>query len=507
MARAGLSNPGGIILGAVAALVLFAGLYIAQTHSYLLFHSLVEIFSIAVAGAVFMLAWNSRQFVDRHLLLWIGVGYLFVAVLDLVHTLAYSGMGVFPNGGVNPPTQLWVAARYMQAIVLVTAPLFLTRRLRARRAFAGFAGLTALVLLSIFTWDIFPEAWSETAGGLTPFKIISEYIICALLLAAIVWLLAWRDRLDGTMLGLLVGSILATLAAELSFTLYTDPYGFPNLVGHYLKLIAFYLIYKAVVEAGLRRPYEVLFRDLKQREEELERSQAELEALNETLEERVTERTAQVRALARELAEAENRERERLASILHDDLQQILAAARMRVKMASGSPDSFNELLGAADENLSEAIERSRSLAMEMSPAIVREQGLGPALTWLAEHMRDLHGLNVAVERTEELNLADPDVEALVFRVVRELLFNVVKHAGVDRASICTEINGVGELCVTVSDDGCGFNPDEACSVSEEGFGLASVRNRLEVLGGRCEISSSPGEGTTVTLVVPDAGD
>jgi signal transduction histidine kinase len=497
------NNRGAVALRALAALGLFAGLYVAQSHSYLLFHSVVEVFAVAVATALFMLAWNSRKFSDGHFLLWIGIGYLFVGMLDLVHTLAYTGMGVFPEAGVNLPTQLWVAARFMQALVLLTAPVFFTRRLPARATLAGFGAVTTLVLLSIFAWDIFPTAWNETAGELTAFKVISEYVICGLLLVAIGWMLAWRDRLDQTVLVLLVGSIAATFAAEISFTLYTDPYGFPNLIGHFLKLVAFYLIYKAVVEVGLRRPYDVLFRDLKQREEQLERSQAELETLNETLEQRVAERTEQARALAGELAHAETRERERLASILHDDLQQLLAAARMRVKMASASPDTQVELLGAADEHLSEAIEMSRRLAVEVSPEIVRERGLGLALHWLGDHMHERHGLTVDVTTDGEISLGNGDVEAMTLRVVREMLFNVVKHAGVNRATLHAAMNDEAHLSICVVDVGNGFDPEDVLNNPECGFGLSSMRNRIEALGGTCAIDSAPGEGTRVTMIIP----
>ncbi len=491
------------MLRALAALVLFAGLYAAQTYSYLLFHTLVEVFAISVAAALFMLAWNSRRFADGHFLLWIGIGYLFVGMLDLVHTLAYRGMGVFDDLGTDPATQLWIAARFMQAFVLLTAPVFVTRKLRGRLAFGGFFAVTTLVVLSIFAWDIFPTAYDDAAGALTTFKVVSEYVICGILLLAVVGMLAQREHLDGKMLTLLVGSIMATFVAELSFTLYADPFGVANLIGHFLKLIAFYLIYKAVVEAGLRRPYETLFRDLKRREEQLERSQDDLEALNETLEQRVAERTAQARALAGELARAESRERERLAGILHDDLQQILAATRMRVKMASTSPESCEELLGAADEHLSEAIEMSRCLAVEVSPAIVRDQGLGDALHWLARHMRERHELSVEIETTGHVGLGNPDVEALVFRVVRELLFNVVKHSGVTTASVCARMDGDAGLCITVSDDGCGFDAEALERDGGAGFGLGSVRNRMEMLGGSCDIDSEPGEGTRVMMVVP----
>ena len=495
-------DTGGRVLRIVAALLLLFGLYVAQTYSYLLFHSLVEIFSVAVAVALLMLAWNSRHFVERDFLLWIGIGYGFVAIIDLVHTLVYRGMGVFGDLGADPPTQLWIAARFIQALVLLIAPVFLSRKLNARAALAGFSVVVTLVFVSVFGWNIFPQAYNDAAGHLTTFKIVSEYIICALLLCAIGWIVSQREQFDRHVLALLIGSIVSTLLGEFSFTLYTDPYGFTNLLGHYLKLVAFYLLYKAVVEANLRRPYEVLFRDLTQREDELARSQRELEALNHTLEERVAERTTQVRTLARELTQVETRERERLADILHDDLQQTLAAARMRVKMAMSRPEGAAEVLAQADEHIAEAIERSRCLAVEVSSGVVRELGFDGALHWLGEHMAERHGLSVEVTTSEVTDLGDPDVEALVFRVVRELLFNVVKHAGADSATVCASRNGDGELCVTVSDTGRGFRV-EAATANSGGFGLSSVRGHVEMLGGTCAICSEPGEGTQVTMAFP----
>jgi hypothetical protein len=108
-------------------LILF-GLYLTSLYSYLLFHSTAEIFSIVVACSVFMVAWNSRRFLDNNYLLFLGIAYLFVALLDLMHTLAYTGMGVFPGYATNLPTELWIAARYVESLSLLIAPFLLKRR-------------------------------------------------------------------------------------------------------------------------------------------------------------------------------------------------------------------------------------------------------------------------------------------------------------------------------------------------------------------------------------------
>lgn len=250
-----------IILG----ILTFIGLYIAKLYSYPLFHSLAELFSIIIACGMFVVAWNTRKIADNHYLLFIGVAYLFVSSFDLAHMLAYKGMGVFTGYTANLPTQLWIAARYMESLSLLFAPFFLQRKLKLPLAFIGY-GLVAVVLfLSIFVWDIFPACFIEKTG-LTAFKIGSEYVICAILLLALAVLFQNRAVLDSYVFKLLSASIILTVFSELSFTLYADVYGFFNMLGHYLKVVAFYLIYKAIIERGLTQPYTTIFRDLKRNE-------------------------------------------------------------------------------------------------------------------------------------------------------------------------------------------------------------------------------------------------
>ena len=245
-------------------LILF-GLYLTSLYSYLLFHSTAEIFSIVVACGVFMVAWNSRRFLDNNYLLFIGIAYLFVAVLDLIHTLAYTGMGVFPSYTTNLPTQLWIAARYVESLSLLIAPLILKRRLRTSLVFVGFAAASVLLLCSIFFWNVFPDCFIE-GTGLTPFKKISEYTICFILLVSIGLLIQRREAFDKGVLRLLVGSLLLTIGSELFFTFYVHAYGLSNLIGHFFKIISFYLIYRAIIQTGLVRPYDLLFRNLKESE-------------------------------------------------------------------------------------------------------------------------------------------------------------------------------------------------------------------------------------------------
>ncbi|MCJ7426619.1 MAG: ATP-binding protein [Dehalococcoidales bacterium] len=252
---------------AVGGALILVGLYLSSLYSYLLFHSFAEIFSVIVAAAIFIIAWNSRRFLDNSYFLFLGVAFLFVGALDLVHTLAYKGMGIFPEYGTNLATQLWIGARYLQSLALLIAPLLIGRRLRVNWLLAGCSLVTALLLVSIFYWRNFPVCFVEGVG-LTTFKKVSEYIISFILVGSILTMFQKRRQFDVIVLRLLVAAILVTIASELAFTLYESPFGFPNLLGHFLKIVAFYLIYKAIIETGLVKPYDLLFRDLKLREEQ-----------------------------------------------------------------------------------------------------------------------------------------------------------------------------------------------------------------------------------------------
>ena len=127
-------------------------LYALSLRSYLLFHSAAEFFSIAVAFAIFLIAWNCRKFSSNNYLTFIGVAFLFIGSLDLVHTLAYKGMGVFKGYETDLATQLWIGGRYLHGVSFVLAAMLMRRRLPIEVLFWGFLAVTGLILLSIFHW-------------------------------------------------------------------------------------------------------------------------------------------------------------------------------------------------------------------------------------------------------------------------------------------------------------------------------------------------------------------
>ena len=244
------------------------------------------------------------------------------------------------------------------------------------------------------------------------------------------------------------------------------------------------------------------------------RAEEALRRLNGDLEQRVLDRTRdlvasnhRLQALASELTLAEQRERKRLASELHDYLAQILALARikmsqLRQKVPTEAP-AAQPLVGDIDNLLEKAGEYTRSLMAKLNPPVLDELGLPSALTWLAKQM-PLHGLMVDVRLSEDRVQLPDDQSVLLFQSVRELLINVAKHAGTDRATVSLKLDPDQRLRIEVEDHGRGFDPDAMEAKSANGhFGLFSVKERMQAMGGRLEVASRPGEGTTVTMLLP----
>lgn len=266
----------------LAALILFSALYGLSRYNYLLYHSFIELFSVVIACSVFAVGWNTRHMAGDRVLFFLAVAYLSVGILDTVHTLAYTGMNVFPGRTSNLPTQLWIAARYVESLSLLAAALMLwyARQLPEKIVFLAYGAATAILLLLIVPLESFPAMYVE-GSGLTAAKVASEYIICATLVAA-----ACLFRLapeSGYNTGLLAGAIAVTIASELSFTLYTDVYGFFNFLGHAFKLVSFWLIYRALVSGLLKDPIGGLFADLARSREQLRRSEKQLRETNTKL--------------------------------------------------------------------------------------------------------------------------------------------------------------------------------------------------------------------------------
>ena len=216
--------------------------------------------------------------------------------------------------------------------------------------------------------------------------------------------------------------------------------------------------------------------------------------------------SVQLRILMSELVLAEERERRRLAELLHDGLQQLLLAARIRlVDLEHHEEPRVRDASVEVIDLLEEVMENARTLTAELSPTILYTGGLVSALQWLARWIAKTHALKVTVRGDEgDLPPIDESLRILLFQSVRELLFNTVKHGRV-RAAHVEIAQQAHEVRIRVSDAGVGFRPGDlrAEGGTSGGFGLFSIRQRLELLGGRMEIDSAPGYGSRFLLVAP----
>jgi PAS domain S-box-containing protein len=268
-------------------------------------------------------------------------------------------------------------------------------------------------------------------------------------------------------------------------------------------------VFGSILLDGSDRPHRVIgvVSDVTERKQ----IEEELRSINQTLEQRVEKRTAmanrraeQLSDLALQLTRAEQRERRRIAQILHDHLQQILVAAKLRLGMVGDQAlqQAHKDSLHQVADLLSRAIEASRDLTVELSPPILFDGGLGAGLEWLSRRIKDEQGLEVHVDADGREEL-DTYMKAFLFQTTRELLFNVVKHAGVLEAWVRMEVGHDGEVRIEVRDRGRGFRSGKMESSAGAGFGLSSLRERMSLLGGRLSIRSEPGEGTSILLVAP----
>lgn len=214
-----------------------------------------------VAALIYVLASKTHRYSNNNFLLFLGTGYFFVAVLDFFHLLTYYNPGTVTNYGTNIPTQLWVAGRILQGLTFCLAPLFIKKN-PYRITFFSFSILTILLLTSIFWFKSFPDCFIPGVG-LTSFKIGTEYAVMLLALIGVILVFIKRDIIGKPLCYIMISAMFIFVLSEQSFTLYTNVTGKMNFIGHILKIISYYLVYRGIVLRGLRAPFDSIFLELK----------------------------------------------------------------------------------------------------------------------------------------------------------------------------------------------------------------------------------------------------
>jgi len=478
--------------------VILAGLYVVSYYNYLLFHSIAETFSIVIGFALFVVAWNTRRVLDNRYFLFIGIAYLFVAFLDLIHLFSYKGVGIFPFNNANLPTQLWIAARYLESISLVAAVFLIGKKVRAGITFVSFFAITVLLLISI-RLGLFPDCFVEGVG-LTPFKIASEYVICVILGVSLYLLIGQKNQFDRSVLNLLIASITATIISELAFTFYVNVYGISNMIGHYFKILSFYLIYKAVVVTGLVKPYDLMFRNIKEGEDVLRVKTEQLEIANKELESFAYSVSHDLRAPLRAI--------DGFSSMLLSDIgDQLDQESRRKFNIIRKNTAKMGQLID-------DVLNFSRTGRTFVSRAGVDMQALVKDV-W--RELKDGNpGRNMELVVTA-LPAAIGD-RALVRQVLSNILGNAVKFTR-DREKAVVEVSGSnsGEFSTyCIRDNGAGFDMQYYDRLFEifrrmhsekeyegTGVGLAIAKKIIDKHGGRIWAESKIGEGSIFYFTLP----
>ena len=238
----------------------------------------------------------------------------------------------------------------------------------------------------------------------------------------------------------------------------------------------------------------------------LHHTQHELKRTKDELESKIQKRTGKLRSLARELTLAEERERRRIAGLVHDNLQQLLVAVLLNIgaTKAKNRNRALSEELESIEQMTKECVCITRSLAAELSPSVLHQSGLAAGFGWLRDWFREKYGFNLEVWADEALR-PDEDISITLFQCVREIVFNSVKHSGAKAACLTMACDRDAFVNISIKDQGAGFDAD-ALGLQDAwkgGFGLFSVRERVELLGGVMLIESAPGQGACFTLRFP----
>jgi signal transduction histidine kinase len=508
-----------------ALLAAVAGLACVSRCNYLLFHSLAEVYHVAVCWGIFFVAWSARRLFRNSYLCILGVASFFVGFLYLLHMLAYKGMGVFPDAGANLPTQLWIAARLLQALAFFAASLSLFQPRREINALAPAAiwGLLTLLLAGLIFNGYFPDCF--VAGqGLTLFKKLTE--IGAALLLLFSGLLAWlrRDRLDRQVLTLLLASLLLTSAAGLMFILYTKVNGPANMLGHLFNVGSTYCVFRAFIRTGVTAPQRLLFLELHRRQEELE-------LIRSGLEREVRERTAHLNKKNSEL-EASNQRLDEFAYSVSHDLREPLRgiynfahflSEDCRDKIPADSQEMLDTIMRLAkrlDTQILAVLKYSRIGRLELD---LRPVSLDRLLDEALDSLADMIALRKGrVERPRPL----PETVCHgdhVREVFHNLISNGLMYNDQDEKIITVGWHPPGAAAEDVPLSGGAapvfFVRDNGIGIPEKhfqkifgifrrlhgqdkygggtGVGLTIAKQVIERHGGRITLRSKPGSGTT----------
>lgn len=505
-------------------LFLIAAIYSTDFRNVLLFHTIAELFSIIIACSIFILAWNSKEYLKNDYLLFVGIGYLFVGILDLFHTLTYKGMGVFNTGGSNIATQFWIVARYYESITLLIAFYFNKKKLNTYIVMIVFSIVTMALIISIMFLHIFPDCYIE-GQGLTVFKKISEYIISFILLIVLIILFVNKNQFSNDIILYLKLSVLFTIFSEICFTFYIDVYGLWNQAGHVLKIISFYFIYKAIIENGLKKPYNILFKNI---QETIKKNQKKIEALETEMNSCRIENVQKTKELLKIKDQLVVSKRlsslGSLASIIAHELKNPLAVINMAsYNISRKDPEKklFRHI-----KNIDEKVEESTNIInnlldySKIKNPVLKKVKIYNLLMDAVKSCKAAFKNKDYKFQTKIGYIKDIIIYA-DYGQLKEVFINIITNAyqakknGIIKIFISYEYYEGKLLTIIIKDNGIGIKEEDLENIFEPffttksngtGLGLAICNEIINLHNGNIFINSKINKGTTVYINLPNWG-
>ncbi len=436
-----------------AGVVSLTALFFSVQYNYLLFHIIAEFLSIFFTFAIAALLWNTRNIIRSRLYTIIGFSFITVGSIDFIHTLAYYGMNIFIGYDQNLPTQLWIIARTLQVTIVFFAILSQNTNSPLYKVVPVLPVAAVVAVVAAFL-RVFPDCY--IAGkGLTPFKISMEYFIIAVSIATMILQYRRKNILSRKMHLMIQLFLLVTVLSELSFTLYVDVYGLLNMLGHYLKGIAFFVLYITFFQLGFAEPYNLIFRNLQG-----------TEAL---------------------LKETHHRIRNNLSSIISILNYQSASVESEELKLA---------LYDASSRVTSAGLIYSNLFTSEDESTIVPRNYFSE----LFEHTLSIYNITDRLKYSLFIpeETIPPKLLSTLGLMVNEWLTNSIKHAfsGTARGEIKLQLFRSDRVFTMVyADNGSGFTENFS---EKSGFGLELVKVLTDQLQGKLSMDNR--QGTRYTL-------
>lgn len=465
--------------------------YKLPNSSFLLLHTLLELFSIFVSFSIFVQSWSTFFTHRIKSQFFLGLIFLAVGCFDLVHTLTFRGMPFIVDEFTTArATWFWIVARMTESFgvaLFIAMPEKVSFQNRSFGLGISILFISICTSIILFLPEQLPMLIHETSG-ITSLKKFLEYAISIVnFLTFITLLKRYRKRLSIDSLRFMM-SIFFVMVGEFFFTLYFHVYDIENLMGHIFKFVGYFYLYRSVFFSE--------FNKILSGKEEAERKRLETELKLYEAE----------KSLSRKVYEAHEEERKRVSRELHDSIGQSLYS--ILVTLNTLDKDNLVEKKAAGLEMVKtitkNAIQEVKGIAQSLRPSTLDDFGFIPALRSYLDSYKMIHNISVKFEIQGEKKRLKPKVETALYRICQEALTNAAKYAKASLIQVSIHIDQEETVHLTIQDNGIGFLiEDYVMNYNRKGIGLFSMKERTEGLGGSIQFYSIVNEGTTIYIQIP----